>query len=167
LEPRPNVIGGMEDTPLKRPEGTTAEECGDLMIAVREDETFGVDMVSRWSPNDQERLEIAQGADILLHVFGGAHPPVWLSVRGFNLDEHLPVSEEDVAEALETALIYSGMLDMPEVTAALEEARRRLDHETGVRRCRVCGCTDTHSCPEGCWWVEEDLCSSCVGAETA
>lgn len=31
--------------------------------------------------------------------------------------------------------------------------------------CRVCGCTDLYGCPEGCWWVEPDLCSSCAGAE--
>lgn len=30
--------------------------------------------------------------------------------------------------------------------------------------CRVCGCTDRHGCPEGCWWVEDDLCSACVPA---
>lgn len=30
------------------------------------------------------------------------------------------------------------------------------------RRCKVCGCTDAHACPEGCHWVEADLCSSCV-----
>lgn len=28
--------------------------------------------------------------------------------------------------------------------------------------CRVCGCTDTNACPDGCYWVEPDLCSSCV-----
>lgn len=31
--------------------------------------------------------------------------------------------------------------------------------------CRVCGCTDEYGCPEGCWWVEPDLCSSCVELE--
>lgn len=31
-----------------------------------------------------------------------------------------------------------------------------------VRTCRVCGCTDERACPEGCWWVEEDLCSECA-----
>lgn len=31
--------------------------------------------------------------------------------------------------------------------------------------CRVCGCTDDRACPEGCAWVEADLCSSCVGAD--
>lgn len=28
--------------------------------------------------------------------------------------------------------------------------------------CRVCGCTDRRACPDGCFWVELDLCSSCV-----
>lgn len=27
--------------------------------------------------------------------------------------------------------------------------------------CWVCGCTNERGCPEGCWWVERDLCSSC------
>lgn len=35
----------------------------------------------------------------------------------------------------------------------------------GTRQCRVCGCTDDCACPGGCWWVEDDLCSSCVGKE--
>jgi hypothetical protein len=29
-------------------------------------------------------------------------------------------------------------------------------------RCRQCGCTEHSPCDEGCWWVEEDLCSACV-----
>lgn len=33
---------------------------------------------------------------------------------------------------------------------------------TGETVCRVCGCTDTYGCDEGCYWVEEDLCSSCA-----
>lgn len=28
--------------------------------------------------------------------------------------------------------------------------------------CRVCGCTDKCACDGGCYWVEPDLCSSCV-----
>jgi hypothetical protein len=31
-----------------------------------------------------------------------------------------------------------------------------------AQRCRICGCTDNHACPEGCYWVEEDLCSACA-----
>jgi hypothetical protein len=29
-------------------------------------------------------------------------------------------------------------------------------------RCRVCGCTTRLGCPEGCYWVELDLCSRCA-----
>jgi hypothetical protein len=28
--------------------------------------------------------------------------------------------------------------------------------------CRCCGCDDLHACPEGCSWVEPDLCSTCA-----
>ena len=28
--------------------------------------------------------------------------------------------------------------------------------------CKVCGCSDTHACPGGCYWVTDDLCSNCV-----
>lgn len=31
-----------------------------------------------------------------------------------------------------------------------------------VRICRECQCTDDVACMSGCWWVEEDLCSSCA-----
>lgn len=36
--------------------------------------------------------------------------------------------------------------------------------DDGDRACRVCGCTDRHGCPQGCWWVEADLCSACAEA---
>lgn len=38
----------------------------------------------------------------------------------------------------------------------------RLLGVTPERACRVCGCTDEQGCPEGCTWVEEDLCSRCL-----
>ncbi len=37
-----------------------------------------------------------------------------------------------------------------------------IDALDGVRKCRVCGCTDDHACPSGCWWVEANLCSACA-----
>ncbi len=30
------------------------------------------------------------------------------------------------------------------------------------RTCRKCGCTDTHACEGGCFWVDSDLCSTCA-----
>lgn len=35
------------------------------------------------------------------------------------------------------------------------------------RRCRVCHCTDDVACWSGCWWVEDDLCSSCADDQAA
>lgn len=34
-----------------------------------------------------------------------------------------------------------------------------------VEECRVCGCTDEIACEDGCYWVEEDLCSACATVE--
>lgn len=31
-----------------------------------------------------------------------------------------------------------------------------------LRSCRSCGCTDDNACVPACWWVEEDLCSTCA-----
>ncbi|MBC5805655.1 MAG: hypothetical protein ACR2KS_10285 [Candidatus Eremiobacter antarcticus] len=31
--------------------------------------------------------------------------------------------------------------------------------------CRMCGCTDELSCPDGCYWVESDLCSQCCDCD--
>lgn len=30
------------------------------------------------------------------------------------------------------------------------------------RTCSVCGCTPDRACPGGCFWVKENLCSSCA-----
>lgn len=49
------------------------------------------------------------------------------------------------------------------IVPAKDIAERLCDELMGVRRCRICGCTDAHGCPEGCEWVEWDLCSSCQG----
>jgi hypothetical protein len=32
-----------------------------------------------------------------------------------------------------------------------------------IGTCRLCGCTDDNACFGGCYWVEPDLCSECVG----
>lgn len=39
-------------------------------------------------------------------------------------------------------------------------------HPDRVRSaCRVCACTEEHACSEGCFWIEPDLCSECIGRE--
>jgi len=29
------------------------------------------------------------------------------------------------------------------------------------KKCRVCGCTENNACEDGCYWVEDNLCSKC------
>jgi len=45
-----------------------------------------------------------------------------------------------------------------EVRAHLAEDGIEVNEPT----CRECGCSDSLGCPEGCWWVQEDLCSECA-----
>lgn len=44
----------------------------------------------------------------------------------------------------------------------LKEIILQIDPDFFTRKCRVCGCNWNHACTEGCYWVEEDLCSSCA-----
>ena len=54
--------------------------------------------------------------------------------------------------------------------SAAESPRQRFDLEE--RKCRVCGCTDDDCTDcyvrtgEPCFWVEDDLCSACVGRKS-
>jgi hypothetical protein len=47
---------------------------------------------------------------------------------------------------------YQGLFDIPEAT---------------LRVCRVCGCSEKNACKGGCYWIEQDLCSSCMSADTS
>lgn len=52
------------------------------------------------------------------------------------------------------------------VPATPEEAQDLMAKTAGnIRKCRVCGCDDFHACPDGCSWVEPDLCSACAAKE--
>lgn len=51
---------------------------------------------------------------------------------------------------------------MHNLTKALTELQSRQEQQE-QQVCRVCGCTQFAACPGGCFWVEDDLCSACVG----
>ena len=53
--------------------------------------------------------------------------------------------------------------DVMNMNLALEHIDIALEHLGAARKCRVCGCTEHNACDGGCSWVEEDLCSACVG----
>lgn len=43
-----------------------------------------------------------------------------------------------------------------------------LDRVASEPVCRVCGCTQNNACPpDGCHWVEKDLCSACAERQKA
>lgn len=43
-----------------------------------------------------------------------------------------------------------------------DNSYRVFDNFTEPPRCRYCGCMNQMACPGGCYWVEEDLCSTCA-----
>ena len=74
------------------------------------------------------------------------------------LDQDPPTAEEIDAWAL---LLYAAKED----ASVLEDPSHTVPALLGEkpRICRVCGCGTYNACQGGCWWVEYDLCSSCVG----
>jgi len=59
--------------------------------------------------------------------------------------------------------IENGLLPFDEPTQNdVKEIFTEVEDPQPVQKCRVCGCTQERACPGGCYWVEPDLCSSCV-----
>lgn len=56
---------------------------------------------------------------------------------------------------------YDG--DVPAMLAAAWSlgAKVVVNMSAGRHVCRVCGCWELAACEDGCWWVEDDLCSAC------
>lgn len=54
------------------------------------------------------------------------------------------------------------ILKLESENAQLRGVIEQMDQDFFARKCRVCGCDWNHPCPGGCWWVEDDLCSSCA-----
>jgi len=47
----------------------------------------------------------------------------------------------------------------------LEAVRLEALRAADGMRCRGCGCTEHFGCPDGCFWVTPDLCSSCASTD--
>lgn len=63
---------------LRRPPGTTEEECGDLPI-IRSVENGYNTVTSVWKPSPEEAEAIAKGGGIALTIWGSTHPPLALT----------------------------------------------------------------------------------------
>lgn len=66
---------------------------------------------------------------------------------------------------------FCGVIEPAQDNGSLPEGWKERKYEQGsffgcpdckdLAVCRKCGCTDNNACPDGCFWVEEDLCSAC------
>lgn len=64
--------------------------------------------------------------------------------------------------------VLGDYLECPYAECGVEESWRRwqkyiIEKTENEDVCRVCGCTQHNACKGGCYWVEPDLCSKCVG----
>jgi len=87
---------------------------------------------------------------------------VHLRAERAGLEVMFPISSVQVRglPALEPYLsLKSPKIPASALVFILEEAQNQI---APARSCRKCGCTDQHGCPDGCWWVEADLCSQCA-----
>jgi len=73
-----NVIDGIKDTVFKGPDGSGIL---DLPVTRAEGADGKSVLISRWRPDEHERRLIAEGGDIFLWIYGGQHPPVFVSAE--------------------------------------------------------------------------------------
>lgn len=69
-----------QTTLLAPPPGTKRGDCGALPVIIHKSGPFVVSMSSFWKPSPEDITALNSGAHIRLDVYGGQHPPVWLSV---------------------------------------------------------------------------------------
>jgi len=71
-------------------------------------------------------------------------------------------------ELLDSANVAEGAGFRDNAIFQLSELRKFLNSQPELKangttgHCRGCGCTEASACPEGCYWVEPDLCSVCA-----
>ncbi|MEJ0015675.1 MAG: hypothetical protein WDN25_03765 [Acetobacteraceae bacterium] len=109
-----------------------------------------LDPVAAWralAPAEQERI----GAGAIAHRIG-CHGSTASAMR---VD-----AAWFMAADVETAAIIDEVIGERVLKVDAPLPRPRLA-SLGIRQCRACGCTDQVGCPEGCCWVEDDLCSRC------
>jgi hypothetical protein len=82
----------------------------------------------------------------------------WKIIRNYGGLLLIKSIEKDGGHPLGTCkFLFSGQFRMFQATMIKKKKKHK---RIGV--CRVCGCTDDRACPGGCFWVEPDLCSSCM-----
>lgn len=113
----------------------------------------------RNSPTLEVLVKIAQKCNVSIDWLCGLsasddkaqqlHKALLIASRTLADSFYLPGQDDDESERIRTTRWYDQLMEQ----AASEAV------------CRVCGCTEGNACGDGCYWVEDDLCSSCAEAE--
>lgn len=94
-----------------------------------------------WQPAARKQLVIATKSFLEKHK--GYHVETCPEAMGIN-----------ITSTLATVGI---VLEWPPETITYQVALAGIE-----RKCRVCGCTWFNACKNGCYWIEENLCSECA-----
>ena len=112
---------------------------------------------------DVEPVQTLRPETALMLVLAAAHDEGCLH-EGAAFDEQGCVEEDWFVRDLGTGLISryrTTVMTCPAHIDGIDLEFRRL------LACRSCGCIDDQACPDGCYWVEADLCSACVPEDAA
>lgn len=109
------------------------------------------------------RDELAARLAVIQAVFLGFATPSGVLKR--TLATILDIKEEMIGNemgklSVEGLIRHSGTMLVPN-RERMREARAEFARIIGEQQCRACGCCQSWGCPEGCYWVEPDLCSCC------
>lgn len=107
---------------------------------------------SRWRPDEAERAAIALGGDVVLDVFGSAHPPVRILATVFPVDDADAVfGRIDALVGKATSLAFVAVLATLAIEATIEEIEALDDvEETALGE----WLTGWHGRPIGIPWLD-------------
>ncbi|MEG0943251.1 MAG: hypothetical protein RSF86_06435 [Angelakisella sp.] len=131
-------------------------------------------MVFRWNSIQENKLDLAQ-AEASLQTQGLTDEDMAA------IQEVIDYCKEEITYDMdELAKLFADYKKFGGTDSSLEAGMEKVlkwqaemellsgDNYLQKQKCRVCGCTDDHACPGGCYWVAPDLCSRCAdgGDET-
>lgn len=104
---------------------------------------------------NKKRWELKRHPHLWFSIIGKEYGDMCNAFIGYAFDEENDHLEDMQRVATKIAAACVAMLECIDEQINESKAQGQV--------CRVCGCTDDNACDGGCYWVEKDLCSQCVG----